>query len=331
VLKLSKLNLSNFKEKNILLLTHENADLDAFTSAVILKQILNKNKVNASIGVPTHINEQTLDFAFKENVSFLVNPDLEQFDIIITLDFNDYEQLGALRKTFTKMQKKKCFKVFAIDHHQKEKRSIASGLIKPKYFSTTQILFDKFENNFNKKSYFYASIGMFEDTGRFIVGDKKLFNDFYKCLKKSGKKYSEVYAVAKHKIPKGEKLAFLKAIKRSEVKKINHFVLVKSEVDFYGGAAATKLLEFGADIALVFGTDKKGISKLSLRAETSFKDKNNFNLMKDVLIPLNKVIGGEVGGHSGAAQWKGKVNKKEVIKEVNKIIEKKLMKIKIKH
>lgn len=331
MLKLS-IKTTDFKNKNILLLTHENADLDSFTSAAIFNRILKKKKIKSRIAVPSHINEQALKFAFREKISFLVNPNLEEYDLIVIFDFNDFEQLGTLRKKFTKLQKSKCFDVIAIDHHEKEKRCISKkGIILPKYFSTTQILLNNFKRYFDKKSFFYSAIGIIEDTGKFIVADEKLFSDFSECLRKSGKKYSDITEVSKHEIDEGEKIAFFRAVRRARTRKINHIEVIISELNFYQGTASTKLLEFGAEIAIVIGEDKNGLAKLSSRAESYFKDKYNFNLMKDLLIPLQKVAGGEVGGHSGAAQWKGKTKKNTIIKEINKILEKKLLKLKVKN
>lgn len=323
------IDLKKFRGKSILLLTHENADLDAFCSTTIFFLYLKKNKINATIAVPSHINEQTLSFAIKEKIPFTVNPDLALFDLICIFDFNDYEQLGYLRKRFVKLKKEKCFNIISFDHHTKEKRSIGNGFINPSAFSTTEILFDILNKSFDEKMFFYTAIGILEDTGRFLVSSKELFEKMSICLKKSNKTYSQVYAYARHIIPEGEKIAFLKAASRAQTKKINGFMIIISNVNFYQGAAATKLLEFGANISVVYGNDKTGVTKLSMRAETSFKDKYNFDLMKDILIPLNKIIGGDVGGHSGAAQWNGKIDEKILISQVTKIIEKKLLKYKI--
>jgi hypothetical protein len=48
--------------------------------------------------------------------------------------------------------------------------------------------------------------------------------------------------------------------------------------------------------------------------------------MKDLMIPLHKKVGGDVGGHSGAAQWKGNASEKIVLSLCLKLIEKKVLK-----
>jgi nanoRNase/pAp phosphatase (c-di-AMP/oligoRNAs hydrolase) len=306
------------------LLCHENADLDSFCSAAIFKQYLKDNKIDSEIGVPSHINEQTFSFALNEKIKFLLNPKILGFDLVCLFDLNDYEQLGALRKSFTKLQKKGLIDVITFDHHETEKRSIAKGFIDSKKLSTTQLLFNLIGKKFNKRIASYACLGMIEDTGRFLVGDKEYFGAFSKCLNVADKSYATIFEIAKHKIPQGEKIAFLKAIQRAKLTKINHQVVIMSSLNFYQGAAATKLLEFGANISIVIGEEKNGLTHLSARAETGFKEEFNFNLMKDLFIPLQKKIGGDSGGHSGAAQWKGDEKERVVSKEILKILEKRL-------
>jgi len=319
---LKPFDIVEFRGKNILLLCHENADLDAFCSAAILARFLKQKKIKSVLAVPSHINEQTLSFAISEKISFSVNPALEGFDVICLFDFNDYEQLGKLRKEFTKKIKKNCVKVIAFDHHEIEKRSIDASkkFVNPKAFSTTEILFDLIGKKFDSKMSFYASLGMIEDTGRFLVGSKKFFESFSKCLSKSSANYTKVFELAKHKAPDGERIAFLKAAKRSNTIKLKKAIVVTSTISFYHGAVSTKLLDFGADISLVCGTEKKGLTHLAARAETGFKEEKDFNLMRHLFVPLQKAIDGDAGGHSGAAHWKGNVNEKKVLSEAIKIL-----------
>lgn len=309
--------ISACKRKRVLLLTHDHADLDAVCSAAIFQKYLMRQRISSVVGVPSHINEQAQGFCFRERVSFTVNPDLCGFDVIILFDFNSPEQLGKLRKNFEQVRKGFCGckisrapKLFAFDHHVVEKDSLVKGenaFIDSVAVSTTELLLKLLDKFDNKQAHFWNCIGIIEDTGHFLVGDSNSFSSFAVSLKKSGKTYSDVLEFTKHHLEDGERIAFLKAAQRSEIQKIGSVVVVTSTVSFFQGAAATKLLGFGADIALVAGQEKEGcVTTLSTRADTEFKDENKFNLMTDLMIPLQKQVGGEVGGHSGAAQWKGK-------------------------
>lgn len=319
---MARINFSKYKNKKILLLCHENADLDAITSATIFYQILKNKKINSVISVPSHINEQALQFIEKEKIFCQKNPDLESFNQIFLFDFNDYEQLGSLREKFTKLQSQNKFDVISFDHHVIEKRSIDSSKIGiGEFYSTTQLLFNFFKKEFNKKMFFYACLGMLEDTGHFIVADKKLFDDFSYCLDNCDKSFSEIVSLTKPAFNKGERIAFLKAAQRAKIIDLNGVIVIFSNVSFFQGPAATKLLSFGADISLVYGSnEKRKESSLSCRADSFFKEKNKFNLVNDLLKELQNRVGGEIGGHSGAAMWKGKSSQELIEKNCLEII-----------
>lgn len=327
MVKMAKFNFSKYKNKNILLLCHENADLDAISASAILQLLLKQKNIDSEIAVPSHINEQASAFAKKQKIKFITSPNLKKYDQIFLLDFNDYDQLGKLREQFTILQKQKSFEVVSFDHHVVEKRSIDTSKIGvSNKHSTTQVLFNLFKKDFNEKMFFYACVGMIEDTGHFIVGDKELFSDFSFCLTHSNKSYNEILLFTKNKMDKGKKLAFLKTAQRAEIFEINDFIIAFSNVSFFQGAAATKLLSLGADVSLVYGiSEKENSSILSCRADSYFKEKNNFNLVNDLLKELQKNLGGEIGGHSGAAMWKGNASEKIVKNNCLGIIRKKLL------
>ncbi len=320
--------------KRVLLLGHENADLDAVCSAAIFQRYLKKAGIDSVVGVPSHINEQAQSFCLRERVSFQLSPDLTLFDVIVLFDFNDFEQLGKLRKSFEEVIRGHCGtkiclppKVFAFDHHVIEKSSIVGGeraFVDESAVSTTELVLKLLDNFVDSSAHFWNCIGIVEDTGHFLVGDSESFSSFANSLRKSKRTYAEVLDFTRHNLKDGERVAFLKAAQRSEIQKVGKVLVVTSVVSFFQGPAATKLLSFGADVALVAGQDKEGgITTLSARADTEFKESNGFDLMRDLMVPLQKQVGGEVGGHSGAAQWKGKQSIESVMQSALWILGKK--------
>jgi len=315
--------ISLCKKESVLLLCHENSDLDSFCSAAMVQKYLKKSKINSTIGVPLHINEQAQNFAFSNRISFQVNPALEEFSLVILFDLNEFAQAGRLGSKLKQLIKSKALNVLVFDHHVVEKESIVKGanaVIDEESVSTTEVIYKFLDTPSDKQLSFWNCIGIVEDTGHFLVGDAATFASFAECLKLSGRNYSEVLSFAKHKAPDDERVAFLKAAQRAEITKIGEAVVVTSELSFYQGAAATKLLDFGAHISIVCGKEKGELSVLSARVEAEFRDNHKFNLVKDLLAPLQKKFGGEVGGHSGAAQWKGNMEAKEIIAECVNIL-----------
>ncbi|MFA6064580.1 MAG: DHH family phosphoesterase [archaeon] len=323
----SKKLISLCKQKRVLLLCHDNADLDSFASAAMMQRYLKKNKIKSNIGVPCHINEQALHFALEEKISFNIHPNLEEYDLVLLFDLNGFEQMGHLRERFVQLIRNKSLKAIVFDHHVPEKESICAGansVIDENAASTTEILYNFLDMHSDARISFWNCIGIIEDTGHFLVGDEKTFSSFANSLKYSKKTYAQVLSFARHKVPDDERVAFLKAAQRANIQKIGEVILLTSELSFYQSAAATKLLDFGAHIALVAGQEKNGLTTLSARAETEFKEKYRFNLVKDLLIPLQKRFGGEIGGHSGAAQWKGKMQTAVVLQTSASILKKRL-------
>lgn len=321
------------KNKRVLLLTHEHADLDSFCSAAMFQRFLNKQKLSSTIAVPTHINEQAKHLAEYFKINYISNPDLGEFDIVLIFDLNSFEQLGALKESFMNLVSKKLIEVIVFDHHVSNKTCIVytgNCVIDETMFSTTQLIYNFLDTSNNSQKskdfdsvmYFLNCIGMVEDTGHFIVSSPKAFNDFATSLKKSNKTYPEVLSFTKNEFDNSERIALLKAAQRSQITQIKDVVLITSTVSFYQSFVATKLLNFGAHIALVSGIEKSKLCTLSTRADSLFKEKNNFNLVNDLLIPLKEKLGGEIGGHSGAAQWKGKGTPEEVLRVATDILKK---------
>ncbi|VVB74979.1 DHH family protein [uncultured archaeon] len=307
--------VKKLKRKSVLLLCHENADLDSFCSAAMMQRFLKKKMINAFIGIPSHINEHAQSLALREKISFYINPNLPVFNVVILFDFNHLEQMGRLGKSFEALMKCNCFEVMAFDHHVPEKGSIVhekNAIISDKCVSTTQLVrnfLDIFEDS---EIDFLNCLGIMEDTGHFLVGNSESFESFSSSLKNSGRSFAEVLAFTKHNLKEDERIAFLKAAQRAQILKLGSAIVAVSELSFYQGPAASKLLDFGAHIAVVAGQEKNELTILSARADSEFKENNKFNLMKHLFVPLQEKLGGAVGGHSGAAQWKGKAGVGEV-------------------
>jgi nanoRNase/pAp phosphatase (c-di-AMP/oligoRNAs hydrolase) len=313
------------KNKCVLLLTHEHADLDSFASASMMQIFLSEQKIDSIIGVPSHINEQAKKFADFFRISYVLNPILKDFEIVLIFDFNSFEQLGPLKKNFVELYNKKDFEVVVFDHHVLKKTCIGFGgrcVLDENMVSTTQLIYNFLDTFSNPNFFFFNCIGILEDTGHFLVGSDKCFLDFSVSLKKSKRVYVDVLFFTKTEFDNSQRIALLKAAQRSNITQIKDFVLITSKVSFYQSFVATRLLNFGAHIALVAGCDRSGVCTLSARADSVFKEKNNFNLVSDLLLLVKDKLGGEVGGHSGAAQWKGKSSPEEVLRVSNNILKK---------
>ncbi|MEI7961515.1 MAG: DHH family phosphoesterase, partial [archaeon] len=183
------------KKKSILLLTHENADLDAICSALMFQEFLKKNKIKSVIGVPHHINDRAQHFCFNEGISFQLNPNLNEFNLVVLFDVNGPEQLGRLRKSFEELKSCSCFELMVFDHHVLEKDSIVFGMnafIDETCVSTTELLAKILGSKMSRRMHFLNCLGIIEDTGHFMTGDVDSFESFSSSLKFSNKNFADV-------------------------------------------------------------------------------------------------------------------------------------------
>jgi hypothetical protein len=123
-------------------------------------------------------------------------------------------------------------------------------------------------------------------------------------MQRSGKDYSEIISLFKVKEGISEKIAKLKAAKRSRIYNSFEHLLASAEIGSHESDAAMALIILGADVSFA-GSEDKGNLQLSARVSNSFLKKYNFDVARDVFRPVQREFSGTFGGHPGAAGYKG--------------------------
>ncbi len=300
--------LSFFEKKKTLLLCHVGADIDSLASAAAVYFSF-KNKTNKQIGVPEHLNSEAKVFAERMSIPSTINPSLNEFDCIICFDFSTYDMAGKLSDPL------KNFKgsLYIIDHHEK----ISSPLVKKctesmldaKAASTTELVYgllEKSEISPGKNAAVAIACGIIVDSAGFVVATPHTFEVMAKTMKKSGKQFIQLVELFEVETDISEKVAKLKAARRSKIYNSHGCLVVTSEVGAFESSAASVLVRLGADVAFAGATNEKGLMLISGRCKNTFIDKTGFSLVKDVFSELGKYVEGEGGGHPAAAAFNGK-------------------------
>src|SRR3989344_2176913 len=97
--------LKNLKGRT-LLLTHHNADLDAVTSVIVLKEGLAQLGINCDLGVPESIAKPTQKVA--KGYDFIIDPDCDLYDNVVLVETTVPEQLSSVKNLHVEC---------VIDHH----------------------------------------------------------------------------------------------------------------------------------------------------------------------------------------------------------------------
>ncbi len=301
-------SLSSIKRKNILLVTHAGADVDAICAAAALLFPLRKSN-KAQIFVPNHIGIPAKKLAKKLEIPFKVvkKASLKEFDCLFLVDFNDLQMAGGLESSISSFKGE----IFLVDHHQLTRKKITSQkntLADPNAVASCELVFDWLKKSgikIDKKMATCLAAGLVTDSAYFLVATSKTFAIMSEMLAKSGKSFSGLLSIFSVPRTFDEKIAKLKAAKRARIFLVSGYIVVTSDVGAFESDAASALVKIGADIAFVGDTEDNKL-RISGRASQQIVKKENFGLANNVFQKLPTYFGGSGGGHPGAAGFNGK-------------------------
>ncbi len=174
--------------------------------------------------------------------------------------------------------------------------------------ATTQIVFDylRFQNPdaLTDEVRKLLLAGLITDTGRFKHADRDALKCATELLDGANFEYQEfVEHIQTENINPSERGAILKALSRCQSTECGKWNLVHTFAGIHEGKVAGLLTQAGAEIALV-SRYRDGETRLTARA-TRASTKNGIHL-GEMMKSLSSKLGGEGGGHDGAAGWSGK-------------------------
>tara|TARA_B100000287_G_scaffold116773_2_gene108777 strand:+ start:713 stop:1687 length:975 start_codon:yes stop_codon:yes gene_type:complete len=174
--------------------------------------------------------------------------------------------------------------------------------------ATTQIVFqylkDKSPTSLTDQVRKLLLAGLITDTGRFKHADKASLECASEILDGARFEYQEfVEYVQREEINSSERGAILKALSRCQSTECGVWNLVHTHAGIHEGKVAGILIQTGAEVALV-SRFRDGETRLTARAPRS-STINGVHL-GEMMQQLTETLGGEGGGHDGAAGWTGK-------------------------
>ena len=174
--------------------------------------------------------------------------------------------------------------------------------------ATTQIVFqylkEKSPTSLTDQVRKLLLAGLITDTGRFKHADKASLECASEILDGARFEYQEfVEYVQREEINSSERGAILKALSRCQSTECGVWNLVHTHAGIHEGKVAGILIQTGAEVALV-SRFRDGETRLTARAPRS-STINGVHL-GEMMQQLTETLGGEGGGHDGAAGWTGK-------------------------
>ena len=311
--------------KLAVLLCHHNADPDAIGAAFAFQGLLNRLKPHleteiAAASGPSRLSKSVMAVL---PIELADNPRIEEADILVLLDTNTIQQLDDWSQRI-----KPGHPIVVIDHHAShpETERIATLSVTDETVSSAcELVYRLFKEAKVKPSPDEAKalfLGIAFDTRHFVIASSETLKVVAE-LTEAGVDSQETLPILSLPMEHSERVARLKASARTNLLKLDRWLIALSHVSAYQASAARGLLALGAHVAVVAGKKENEI-QVSFRATHEFYNETDIHMGRDLAKPLGDFLGGMGGGHSVSAGANGVGDVQACLKFCEKLLKNKL-------
>lgn len=290
------------KEGAIAIVSHKNGDMDTIGSAVCLASLIGPGAKACGVYVSKVAKRVLADVGGSFHLMDSKKPMWPRtLAGIIVVDCASYSQTG--------LQFPSGIPICVIDHHQGGSNwEEAELVICWEVSSTTEIIHryaQEFDLMMSDKSATLLLAGIVTDTGRFKHANGGSFIAAGELIDKYSIDYPAfIESIERDDLNHSQKMAIAKALSRLESIDAGEWFLLHTSGSTNEGVVAHSLLSAGADVALVV---RRAEDETRLIGRASRSAVNDGIHLGDIMSELCKTLGGEGGGHPGAAGWSGDV------------------------
>ncbi len=318
--------LDQHKAKHIVLLCHHNADPDATYAAFAFSRLLKRLNPSLEVKIAAAQGPSKLTKSIMQSlpVELTAEPRLDEADVIILLDTNTIQQLGAWGECIEAAGAP----LVVVDHHARhpETERLATIYVGDDTASSTcEIVYDLFKEasiEIGQSEATALFIGIAFDTRHFILATSATLKAVADLVD-SDVNAQEVLPLISLVMDESERVARLKASQRAKLLNLGKWLVLLSHVNAYQASAARALIRTGADVAIVAGR-KGGEIQTSLRSSRDFYEKTGVHLGRDIAKPLGEFLHGMGGGHAVSAGANGKGSLEAVLNRCARLLKKRL-------
>ncbi|MFH0835005.1 MAG: DHH family phosphoesterase [Candidatus Micrarchaeota archaeon] len=272
---------------------HSIADVDALAGALVMRELLAKKGVKASVHLVDTANRQARQVLEALHIP-LPSASPADADNVILVDVSNPDLLGGLR-----LEGKR---VVAIDHHFHSNHVRGYVHVERGAASTCEAIFllaKEMKMQLNPKQSSLLLAGILSDTAFFAGANAATFPIVAELLKKAD--YAKTAAFVREEPDLSQKIAVLKAMQRAQFEKAGNGMVAWSNAGSFELGAALALTDAGADFAFV-ANPKDG--RISGAKRPSAKG----NVGK-IMEKAGRSFAGSGGGHEAVGGARGKPEK----------------------
>jgi len=287
--------------------THENADADAVGASLALKLVLEEFGKNARIVAPNSVSKIGKRLARLVGYPIETSGQPKTYDLIIFVDVRpEAVDSSGLRTA-------------VIDHHEGEPCIETDfSFIDPSFASASEMVFEfvQFLLDHGELTRLPRPVaeellaGIVADTADLKLCVRETLERILRISSLSGVELREVFSLLRTPKDESLRMACLKGASRLRLGRVEGVIVAVTQVSSFQGDVASSMIHLGADVALAAG-EKKGVVSVSGRARTEIIDRG-LNLAR-IMSSLASEVGGEGGGHAGAAALRAKGKLDEIL------------------
>lgn len=291
----------------IAIITHKNGDMDTIGSGIVLSSAISADSKTCGIYIGGMAKKmlQGADYDFLH-----IDPNRPAFPRslagVIIVDCASPSQVGFQLPNVP---------ICVVDHHSAASDDWPEETLEliGDYSSTAEMIWDWMKSENLQPSANQASLllsAIISDTGRFKHSRPGCHKRVSEICELSGINPVDIIEkMESEDLNHSQRISIHKAVSRSKISEVGKFMVAITRAGTNEGIVAHALLSSGAHAAFVYKRQTDNV-RLSARA-TQTATKNGINLGKFMENLANR-LGGEGGGHPGAAGWSGMCDEVEL-------------------
>ncbi len=288
-----EINWKKFKKKNVCLVIHQHADLDALGSAMALQSYLMRTYSISSKIYAKSLNSLSKKYVAMHDFKLEKVIDKLNCEVALVIDTASLNQLGFELSSKT---------IVVFDHHITNDIPSDYKYLKP-YSSTARVIYE-YVRDVNAYEAQHLLAGLLYDTSFLRYADIEDLDVVKQLLLVSKTTLNDYWFIREQaiNIEKEAKKFMVQAIENSFVLSWFGKKIIVSKVGSYESKIAAMFLQLGFDASLIFSLKKKE-SRLSCRFnDKSFEEAE----VKELVGSISKALDMKCGGHKYVIYCKGK-------------------------